>query len=200
MLLQTLKQSPRSSRNTLLVSLLIIAAIAAYNWIITPHLNFLEAAQKYEVVAQRHARKNEMIDIEVTARKEELAQLRRKLKDTAAKLFDPSAAKQFFNDIETLAQEAECTVRSLHFSATSAVNNVGRLTTGNQITEDHASLTVTGTYSQILALMRRLQDRPELVTVDVLKIRPDTENPGRLTCQTTVKIYVIEKGQDDSHD
>ena len=200
MVLQSLTKSPRASRNTLLVSLVIIGAIAAHNWLITPHLKFLEAAQKYEVTANRHARKNAMISNEVAAKKDELAQLREGLKTDSRRLFDPLTAKEFFDGIETIAQETKCTVHSLHFAVTSVAGEVDRLATTNRLTEDHASLSATGGYGQIVALVRKLQGRPEQVTVDMLKIKPVADNSGLLTCDMRVRIYVIKKGETDSHD
>ncbi|MHC4356872.1 MAG: hypothetical protein ACYS0H_29585, partial [Planctomycetota bacterium] len=59
MLINSLAKLSRSSRNAASASLILIAALAMYNWIVAPHTAYLVAAQQHEVVVATVARKNE---------------------------------------------------------------------------------------------------------------------------------------------
>ena len=53
MLLKRWTKKTCPPRNVFLASLVLIGAIAAYNWTVAPHRNYLLAARKYEVAADK---------------------------------------------------------------------------------------------------------------------------------------------------
>jgi hypothetical protein len=75
MLSQNRIKSIRSSKNAVFAALVAIGAITLYNQIVTPHVNYLRAAQRYESVIDELARKNQTINNNVTAKKKELEEL-----------------------------------------------------------------------------------------------------------------------------
>jgi predicted DNA binding protein len=112
MLSQNPLKSIRSSRNAVYAALVIIEAITLYNWIVIPHLSQLRAAQRYEIVIDELAKKNRIISNNATAKKKELEELQEKFNDVRIKLFEPVKAKEFFSDMQAMA---EVTPHQLHF-------------------------------------------------------------------------------------
>ena len=47
MLIDHLTRLDKNSRNAVYVAMLIIAGIAMYGWIVSPHVKYLQAVQKY---------------------------------------------------------------------------------------------------------------------------------------------------------
>jgi hypothetical protein len=61
MLVDNLTKLSRSSRNAVSASLILIAALAMYNWIVAPRTNYLLAAQRYEFVIEKVVKINTSI-------------------------------------------------------------------------------------------------------------------------------------------
>lgn len=188
-MLESLTKSSRSSRNVMLMALVLIGAVAAYNWIITPHLNYLQAAQRYELTAENHAKKNKIVSSKVEAEKKELAQLRDRLKQVSARLFDPQSADKFFSGIQTIAQTENCQIYSSQFSKTDHTSNA---VPSQNVVLHSANLEIAGSYGDLVALMDKLQDYPQQVNIDLLKIESAKDDSDLLICDAVVEAYVIQ--------
>ncbi len=188
-MLKSLTKSSRSSRNVMLVALVLIGAVAAYNWIIAPHLNYLQAAQKYELTAENHAKANKIVSDKVETKKKELAQLRERIKQASARLFDLQSADKFFSGIQTAAQAENCRIYSSQFSKTDHTSNAA---SPQNVVLHSASLEIAGGYGNLVALMDKLQDCPQQVNIDLLKIESAKDDCDLLICDAVVKAYVIQ--------
>lgn len=191
MLSQNRIKSIRSSKNALFAALVVIGAIILYNQIVTPHVNYLRAAQRYESVIDKLAKKNLIINNNVTVKKKELEELQEKFEHFRIKLFDPVKAKEFFSDMQAMAEVTNCVIYSLNFSPTDSTLDTGKLETGSHITANHATLSVVGGYRDIVALTKKLQDRSRQVWIDSISIEPVGSNTNQLRCDIVVTIYVI---------
>jgi len=192
MLSQNQIKAIRSSKNVVFAALVIIGAITLYNWIVTPHVNHLRAAQKYASVADKLAKKNQIIYNNVAIKKKELEELQEKFKHIHIKLFEPVKAKEFFSDIQAMAEETNCVIYSLNFSPTDPALDAGKLEISSHITANRATLSAVGNYKDIVALINKLQGRPKQVWIDSISIEPISSNSEQLKCDITVTIYVIQ--------
>ena len=190
-MLESLTKSSRSSRNVMLMALVLIGAVAAYNWIIAPHLNYLQAAQRYELSAENHTKTNKIVGSKVEAGKKELTQLREKLKQVSARLFDPQSADKFFNGIQTIVQSENCQMYSSQFSRTDDTSNA---VTSQNVVLRSANLEIAGGYGDLVALMDKLQDHPQQVNIDLKTIESakDKDDFDLLICDAVVEAYVIQ--------
>jgi Tfp pilus assembly protein PilO len=200
MLSQNPIKSIRSSKNAVFTALVVIEAIALYNWIVTPHVNYLRAAQRYESVIDELAKRNQIINNNVTVKKKELEELQDKFRHVRIKLFDPVKAKEFFSDMQAMAEVTNCVIYSLNFSPTDSVIDTGQSEVSSHITANHATLSVVGGYRDIVALINKLQGRPRQVWVDSISIEPVGNNTDQLRCDIEVTIYVIHGKEKQSHD
>ena len=191
MLSQNQIKAIRSSRNVVFSALVVIEAIALYNWIVRPHVNYLQAAQICESVADKLAKKNQIISNNVTTRRKELKELEERFEHIHIKLFDPVKAKEFFSDIQAMAEETNCVIYSLNFSPTDSALEAGQ-EVSSHITANHAILSAVGNYKDAVALINKLQGRSKQVWIDSISIEPVGNNSEQLKCDITVTIYVIQ--------
>lgn len=200
MLSQNQIKAIRPSRNVMFAALVVIGAISLYNWIVTPHINCLRAAQKYESVVGKLAMKNQIINKNVTIKKKEIEELREKFKHIHIKLFDSVKAKEFFSDIQAMAEEANCVIYSLNFSSTDSAPAAGRSEVSSHITANRAILSAAGSYKDIVALISKLQNRSKQVWIDSISIEPIRSSGEQLKCDIAVTIYVIHNEEVHPHD
>jgi hypothetical protein len=183
--------SIRSSKNVVLAAFVVIEVIALYNWIVTPHLNFLQTAQRYEAVADKLAKKTRIIGTNVKLRRKKLGQLQEDFKHIHIKLFDPVKAKEFFSDIQAMAEQTDCIIYSLNFSPTDSAINAGQSEISSRITANRATFSVGGKYKDIIALINKLQNRSKQVWIDTISMEPVNRNSELLKCDMSIAIYVI---------
>jgi hypothetical protein len=192
MLLKNWTKSARFSRNAVFAAIALIGIFAIYNWIVVPHENYLMAAQRYKSVSDALARKNEIISRDVVVKKKKLEQLQDEFERVYAGLFDPVGAKEFFSDIEVIAENTNCIIRSLNVSQTGSVLKPDQSKAGGGITANHATLSVVGNYGNIVALIGELQNRPQQVRIDSLNIRLIGGDSNQLGCDMTITVYEIQ--------
>ena len=189
---------PAYSRSAVLASLVLIGAVACYNWFVAPHTNYLRAAQKYESTAEAMARKNRVISTGIAGKKKELAGLQAEFAQARELVFDDAGAKDFFNGIEPTAEKAGCMVSSLNFPSTD--KKPGARRSGGFLRLKHAVLNVLGDYTAIIALMNEFQNRRQRVVIDSISIESTGKVPGRLNCRMNVTIYVMQDEEATIHD
>ena len=193
-------KSTRSARTVFLASLVLIGAIAVCNWIVAPQRNYLQAAQRYKLATDSFAKKNQTVSNDVTIKKEQLKELQEKFRQIRSRLFDPDEAGKFFGNIQTKSEEANCTIYSLTCSPGSSVSNTDRPEANSNIIAQRATLSVEGSYGNIITLMNKLQDCSEQVRIDSVSMNSDSKDSDYLKCDMTITIYVIhrkEEGRDD---
>jgi len=181
---------PAYSRSVVLASLVLIGAIACYNWFVAPHSNYLQAAHRYESAALALARKNRVMSTGIAKHKRELAQLQEKFAQAKGWVFEPAGAKGFFNGIEAAAEETGCVLSSLTFPPSNRKSGVDRQ--GGFLTVRRATLSVLGDYAGVIALMDEFQDRREKVLIDSISIESTGKAPGRLDCEMNITVYVMQ--------
>lgn len=181
---------PANSRIVVLASLVVIGAIACYNWCVAPHWNNLQAAHRYESATRTLASKNHIMNAGIARHKRELAQLKEKFVQARGWAFGPAGAKDFFNGIEAAAEETGCVLSSLTFTPTNRKSAADR--PSGFLRPRHARLSVLGDYAGIIALMNEFQDRREKVLIDSISIESIGKVPGRLDCEMNVTVYVMQ--------
>jgi len=200
MLPEHLTKSKRSAKTAMLAALVLIGTVAVYNWIVTPHRNYLMAAQQYESAVGRLGRKNQTIRQNLAVKKSKLEELQEKFRETNLELFDPVEAGQFFSNIQAKSEKAGCIVSLLTFSTGSLASEEKRSTSNHYITKQQANLSVLCGYANIAALMEILQDCPKKVCIDSVAINADDQDTVHLECEMTVTIYVIHRKEENQHD
>jgi hypothetical protein len=177
-----------SSKNAVLVAVFCIAAVAFYNYFVAPHRNCLQAAQTYQTLVGVLNEKNGVIAGYVGAKKKELQQLQHKSQLIDTGLFDDVEARRFFSGIQTAAEQTKCVIGSLKFLQDGKLSGTSIPSQRPYVEASRATLNVTGSYKKIVELIRKLQERPQRVWIDSLRLRLISD--GLLSCDMTITIYV----------
>lgn len=200
MLSEKWTKSVRSSRSIVLTAIVLIGAIAAYNWIVAPHRDYLLAAQRYDLVAGNLAKKSKIVTSNVAAKGKQLEKLQGKFSQIHTRFFDPLGARKFFSQLQAVSEETDCIMYSLKFLPANPAIIAGRLKAGSYITANRAVLSVIGDFGNILALMNKLQDRSEQVRIGAVNIKLISKNAEQLKCDMTITIYVMQDEEEPPYD
>lgn len=195
MLIDNLTNLNRPTRNTIFAALVIIATIAMYNWIVAPHVTHLFAAQQYESAVSRAVEKNKAAIREVKAKKQKLEELTKQLAISRNALLTPEEVKEFFSDLQTIVEEADCTVHSLNIvmRESSSGNDRKQQTKDSlNIVANSAMLSVVGQYKNIIGLVERLQNHTKRIWMDSFKIENINLDSSQLKCDMTIVVYTIQ--------
>lgn len=187
MLVENLARSSHSRRNAVSAALIIIAALAMYNWTVRPQAANLSSAKAYEHITVENARESRTVAAKVEMRRKKLQELREKSAQLLNTLFTSEQAREFFSDIEVIAEQTGCTVR--------AINLLGN---GQKPEHKHlgvrtrsAELNVVGLYGDIVGLIRRLQSRSQRVWLDSLELQAVEYSSDKVGCSLTITICEI---------
>jgi len=192
MITDSLAKLNRSSRNSVFAALIVIAGVAMYNWIVSPHVTYLYAAQKYDSAVGKIVEKNKAITRELDGKKKELGKLRDQYSQRLGLLFTPDEAKEFFGDLQTIPEETGCTVYSLNLVVGKAGPKDKRSEDTSGMVANSALLSVSGQYNNIMKLLEKLQNRTQRVWVDSFKIEIIDFGSAQLKCDMTITIYTIK--------
>jgi cell division protein ZapA (FtsZ GTPase activity inhibitor) len=194
MLIDNLANLNRSTRTTVYTALIIIAAIAMYDWIVAPHVTCLSASQQYESVVSKAVEKNKVITRDVATKTKKLEELREQLARSRSILFAPGEAKAFFSDLQAIAEETGCTVHALNLvvSGPSSGNKQKQSEDTSGIVANGAVLSVIGQYDSIFRLVEKLQNHPKRIWMDSFKIETINSDSAQLKCDMTITIYTIQ--------
>jgi hypothetical protein len=191
MLINSLAKLSRSSRNAASASLIVIAALAMYNWIVAPHTTYLTAAQQHEVVVATVARKNEHITKMVELKRKKLEKLREQSAHLLSTIFTADKATEFFSDLQAISEQSGCTVHSLSFVSNTSELKSGHLEDSTGVADKSAVLSVIGGYSDIIKLFERLQMRSEKVWIDSVRMQTVDRRSANPRCDITLRIHTI---------
>jgi len=190
MLVDNLAKIGHSTRNATSASLIVIAAFAMYNWTVTPHAASLSSAKAYESIMDNLAKESKIIATRIKIRRKKLEELRGQSAQLLSMLFTPEAAREFFSDIEVIAEQTGCVVHSINLSAGERKTEHEHLGIGTR----SAELSVVGLYRDIARLIRRLQARSQKVWLDSIELRTIDYSSDKVGCSLTITICeTVEK-------
>ena len=96
MLVKHLVKASRSTRYTVSASLIVIALLAMYNWLVAPHVDYLSVVQGYESIMTNLVNKNNLIGNKVKVKRKKLQELQEKSAQLQSTLFTSDKAREFF--------------------------------------------------------------------------------------------------------
>jgi len=197
MLINNLANLNRSTRGAIFTALIIIAAIAMYNWVVAPHLAYLSAAQEYESAMSKIAEKNKTVAGEVKAKTKKLEELSEQLAGASSKLFTTDEAKEFFSSLQAISEGTGCIVNSLNIAASKPFSKDKQSEDSSiVIVADSAVLSITGQYNIITRLLEKLQNYPKKIWVDSFKMESPNLSSTLLKCDMVITIYTIQDKKD----
>ena len=192
MLTEDFAKLNRSRRNGVSAALVIIVAIAMYNWTVAPHATYLFAAHRYEAAIDNLTKESKVISDKVKIKKKKVQELREQFAELQSILFTPDTATEFFSDLQPISEQTGCIVHSLNFVTGEPVLKGEESENALGIVANSAMLSVVGMYGNVIKLVERLQARTQKVWIDSVRMEALGDNPVQLKCDMTVVIYTIE--------
>ena len=187
MLVDNLAKLGSSKRNATSAALIVIAAFAMYNWMVTPQATYLSAARGYESAMNKVVEQNKSIARQIEIKKKELQVLHEKSAQLQSVLFTHNQAKEFFSDLQVISEQAGCVVHSINFIADKRNPENERL----GVVTRSAAISVVGVYRDIVKLVERLQTRTQEVWIDELEVQTLDPSSDKARCDLTVTICQI---------
>lgn len=197
MLLKDFARLNRSSQNSICAALIIIAGVGMYKWIFSPHTTYLLAAQQNDYAMRKIVDKNITITREIEGKTKELDELSRQLADARIKLFTPEQAKEFFKNLRTIFHETGCKVHSMNLVVDESRDKKKQPEINSGAVANSANLSVSGQYNSMIKLIEGLQNNTSKVFLDSFLMELLDFESGRLKCDMTVTIYIIQDKEAD---
>jgi Tfp pilus assembly protein PilO len=191
MLRDRLIKSSSSSKMIVSASVVLIVAIAAYNWLISPQTTYLHAANMHETMMLNAEQKTSTIKKQIQQSQTQLDTLQIQIAKIQDKFFTPDRAKEFFLDLEPISLQYNCNIESFEFKPEISSKNKNRKST-SAITAKSAQVVLSGTYPNIVKFIKKLSGFAERVCIDDISLEPVYLGSRRLNCNMTVTIYLIQ--------
>ena len=194
MVVMHLVKANRSTRYAVSASLIVIALLAMYSWLVAPHVVYLSVVQGYESAMANLINKNNLISSKVKVKKKKLQELQEKSAQLQSTLFTSDKAREFFSDLQAISEQTDCVVQSLNMVKKNPKEKQPEDASG--IVTRSAVLSVVGLYKDMPRLIQRLQARTQKVWIDSMKILTVEYNSDRPRCDITITICEIQDKAD----
>jgi Tfp pilus assembly protein PilO len=177
----------------MLLSLVVIAAIALYRWILSPYSGQLLAAQRYKWTLDNTKHKTEVLYDTLKAKREKAEKLTEEFGRRQNDLFMQNEIQGFYSSLQVIARRAGCIIQSV----TSIVDE----RPGSRDQQDvsgivgkKAVVTISGGYGSVIKFLRELQSYQRKIWVESFRMDA-AGNSGKLKCQVVLTLYCIERAE-----
>jgi hypothetical protein len=184
MFVDNLAKLGSSTRRASSVALIVIAAFAMYNWMVTPQAVYLSSAKGYESAVGKIMEQNKSITLQVEIKKKQLQTLRENSAQLQSVLFTSDQAEEFFSDLQVISEQTGCTVQTINRMADKRNPEDERL----GVVTRSAELSVIGKYRDMVKLVERLQARDEKVWIDQIGVQILDSDSDKARCGLTITI------------
>lgn len=191
MLTDLYTKSNPASRLAMMAAAACIAAIGSYNWFITPHIQCLEAAQRYAGEIGSFAKKSKLLEGKLKLKQIEADRLSKQINSAQRQLFTTDDARRFFAGLEPCARRLHCTITSLNQLGDDAGGNEKTIGAAAGITACRVSMNLAGRYADIINFLAQLLDRPNKVIISPFSLAAQQNNSELLECSLVLTVYVI---------
>jgi hypothetical protein len=169
---------------------LVIAAGAAYDGVISPHIGYLCAMQRLEPAMDRMAGELDMICDTLEERLAALRSMRRELAETQERCFTYDECRQFMHVLQDLVEKAGCALVAADFTH-EADSGTTKADAFAVVQSFHVDLTVTGQYEELIALFQGLGEGPQRIWVDSCRMGLLDPARGQMELQIDLTIHAV---------
>lgn len=193
MMIDDLAKVNSPSRRTVLAVLIVIAGVAAYNWMVSPHTSCLLATMNYEGTLGDITKEKERLAAIIATQQKNLEGVQGQFAHLQGSLFTSESAEKFFSDLQAIAKEESCALYSLDFQ-TGDRKSKGARSIAEKLAHT-AVLGVIGEYGHIVTLLERLQTRTQKVWIE-LEMEAVDDHTTQVKCLITITIYYMLASND----
>jgi hypothetical protein len=194
MLIDIYSKSNTSSRFALIASIVCIVAIGSYHWLLSPHIQYLEAAQRHVNGVSICDKKSKLIEGKLKLKHIEADKLSKQLAAKRDLFFTPAEAQQTFAGLEAMAKKNNCTIVSVKLlpDGGDTQKNHAQGTAG--ITISRATVSFFGSYPGSIRFLSSILDCPGKIMIDPFSIVSSQSDSEKVECSLVITLYVMNKG------
>ena len=174
----------------IIAACVLIAMVALYNWFVTPHSQYLLAAERYGNTIEEIEKTTRIINAELQLGQKKLDEISEQFRQKRQEFFEIDDARSFLEGIQARAEKSGCFVDTLRFSPAREVtvkdNNF------IDIQQYQVNLSVIGQYQNIVQLLNSLQNRKQKVWIDTINLHLKDQTTGFLVCDLSLSIYTLK--------
>jgi hypothetical protein len=189
MIADRIRMYPKVTRHGSSAALIIIGALALYNWVLWPHLGYLHAMQKLGAVVDRVAEERDRICSTLDAKVGQWHTLQGELAELDEGVFTAEQAKAFVRGLLPLVEESGCAVVRADFAGDGKTTRIEDPNQTLVIEVSHLNLDALGQPEQISALLQRLRDHRPRIAVDSCQVEFSDRDSGRIECNLVLTLY-----------
>jgi hypothetical protein len=190
--LEILAKVNPTSRRVVLGASILIAAAAAYNWMVVPEASQVLAVQRYKDTLDEVAKKKESLQNITAKKKEKLKKLHEQLGELRGVFFTELQAREFLSDLQAISVEEGCMPFSIVMDPKKAGSNRPDKQNVSGIRTHTVQVGVTGLFGNVVSLITRLQERPQKVLIDSLELEALEEDSSALKCVACLTIHTFQ--------
>lgn len=187
-----------SGKRVMSAALVVVAAIAIYGWVLSPHVAYLHAVQRYEPAVETVADKKDTVCKALGVKRRELRRVQSELGTLRNRFFTASEATAFFSNLELLSEETGCVITSLDFVFETGLPRATASSDLPTLVAHRANLTALGRYGDLIEFLRGLQGHRQEVQVASCRIEAFDGRSGLLKCDVAVAIWVVTNMEDST--
>jgi Tfp pilus assembly protein PilO len=187
-----MKYAGQSKRNALIIAILAIAAVAIYNWFVTPQTRYLAAAQKYKETVDSMKQASIIMSKNQKLNRKELDEHTQQFEQQKQDLFDVNEAKDFLANLQSAAEKSDCTVANLKHSSVREIAVKDSNSVSVYFYQNQVNMRFLGRYENIIEFLNTIQNRTAKVWIDSINISMKNITSNYLTCDTVLSIYTMD--------
>jgi hypothetical protein len=191
MIADRLRRYPKTTRNASSAALIVIGVLALCNWVLTPHLGYLHAMQKYGAVVENVVQEKGRIADGLEAKVGQWHARQRELAELEDGVFTADQAKTFARSLLPLVEETGCRVVLADFAGGGKTTRVEDPNQTVVIEISHLNLDALGQPDQVSALLERLRDNRPRVSLDSCQLDFLDGGSGQVECHLAVTLYAV---------
>lgn len=168
-----------------------IAAIGSYNWFIAPHIQQLNAAQRYADEIGAFDKKGKLLEGKLKIKQIEADRLSKQLASAQREFFTADEALRFFAELGPCARRLHCTITALNQLSDETGGDEKSACAVAGITACGVSMELIGKYADIIKFLAQLLKHPEKIIISPFSLSAYRSNTEMLKCSLTLTVYIM---------
>ncbi len=169
------------------IAVIITAVSLSFKWMLSPHLQSLKAASRYNQIVSMKESRIDLLQKEIENNQQKLTKLKHQYKQLQKKFFYPGDTVQFFTSLPKIAEKNNCTLLSQV-----ALENSPKTINSKLIKPRKTALVIQAAYDDFINFLTQLGSMSHKVTIGEIEVAAQSDSDQQLVYGLTIVIYVLQ--------
>lgn len=183
----TLLKYLTNTRVLITVLVAVFTAFFAHGWVLSPQLEYLNAAQQYEQLSQKTEIKSKFVKTKNLNNTKLMKELSGYLENTKSVFYTAETAEKFISSIKQMANESGCVMVS-HLSRPEQA--VETELENHSVTSCSQVVKLTSSFPALVNFLEKLSAGHQAVLIDSMNVSLDRQTGAFINCDMTITIYI----------